>query len=167
MVSTNSQPKRGQKHQNSFAYVPSKHNPHKVKIAEIKIINCCQKCVEVLQYKQRFGKYKPLKQPTKCIQCQQKTVLNAYHALCGKCAKDSGCCAKCQISMEHEQEPDEKAIREKEREEQEMLKSLSERVRRSYIRKQERGDFEGAEKLLERSLANSGVDEDEEYDSDF
>ena len=155
-TSTQSGKKKGQKHQNTFAYVPSKHNPRIMKIAEIEIVLCCPKCVEILQFKQRIGKYKPLSQPGKCVKCQQRTVLNAYHATCKACATRHGECAKCHIKMEHEEVKDEskdaKII-------EEHVKNLSERLRRTYYRKIKDEKYEDAQMILDSRVDNSDGDE--------
>ena len=55
----------------------------------------CQKCDEVVAWKKQFGKYKPLKQPAKCVACRAPAVMLAYHQLCRACADDRATCAKC------------------------------------------------------------------------
>jgi len=49
----------------------------------------------VIEWKRRYGKYKPLKQPAKCLGCNQKAVHQAYHQLCPPCAGSRRVCAKC------------------------------------------------------------------------
>ena len=41
----------------------------------------------MIEWKRRYGKYKPLKQPAKCLGCNQKAVHQAYHQLCPPCAE--------------------------------------------------------------------------------
>ena len=49
----------------------------------------------MIEWKRRYGKYKPLKQPAKCLGCNQKAVHQAYHQLCPPCAGSRRVCAKC------------------------------------------------------------------------
>ena len=156
-TSTQSGKKKGQKYQNTFAYVPSKHNPRVMKIAAIEIVYCCPKCVEILQFKQRIGKYKPLTQPAKCVKCEQRKVFNAYHATCKDCAVKLNECAKCHIQMEHEVPKDES---KEAKEIEEKVAKLSERLRRTYLRKIKEKKHDEAMKILESST----ISEDE---SDF
>ena len=57
------QKKQGQKHKNQFAFVPNKFSSVAIKIASLPIEGVCRRCTEILQWKQRMGKYKPLTQP--------------------------------------------------------------------------------------------------------
>ena len=133
-----------------------------MKIAEIEIVLCCPKCVEILQFKQRIGKYKPLTQPAKCVRCEQRKVLNAYHASCRECALKLSECAKCHVKIEHEIAKDEskesKAV-------EEQVKGLSERLRRTYLRKLKEHKFEDAQKILDSQI-EGGDEWNEEDDSE-
>ncbi|XP_029468365.1 uncharacterized protein C9orf85 homolog isoform X3 [Rhinatrema bivittatum] len=55
----------------------------------------CQRCKDVLEWRVKFSKYKPLSQPRKCVKCLQKTVKDAYHTVCRPCACKLNLCAKC------------------------------------------------------------------------
>ncbi|XP_042304635.1 uncharacterized protein C9orf85 homolog isoform X4 [Sceloporus undulatus] len=55
----------------------------------------CQRCKEVLEWRVKFNKYKPLTQPKKCVKCLQKTVKDSYHVICKPCACELDLCAKC------------------------------------------------------------------------
>ena len=57
------QRKQGQKHKNQFAFVPNKFSAVALKIASLPIEGVCKRCTDILQWKQRMGKYKPLSQP--------------------------------------------------------------------------------------------------------
>lgn len=111
--------------------------------------------------RKRMGKYKPLSQPKKCVDCQQKTVTGAYHAICNACASARQVCAKCLENKEilpSTEQPKEDAIREK-MELDRILEKMNERQRRSYLRKRERGDDEGADKI--KNSAESKADDDD------
>ena len=59
------------------------------------VINCCPKCTGVIEWKIKYGKYKTLSAPAKCVDCLQKTVKYNYHIRCGPCVEKVGKCAKC------------------------------------------------------------------------
>ncbi|EOD35452.1 hypothetical protein EMIHUDRAFT_201559 [Emiliania huxleyi CCMP1516] len=90
MPGTNARRSGPPKHQNSFAWVPAsadKHNTLQDKVGKLDLRGgVCAKCYEVIEWKRRYGKYKPLKQPAKCLGCNQKAVHQAYHQLCPPCA---------------------------------------------------------------------------------
>ncbi|XP_047379769.1 uncharacterized protein C9orf85 homolog isoform X2 [Sciurus carolinensis] len=66
---------RPQKHQNTFSFKNDKFD----KSAQTKKINqklhdgLCQRCKEVLEWRVKYNKYKPLSKPKKCIPFQNKT----------------------------------------------------------------------------------------------
>ncbi|XP_014396770.1 PREDICTED: uncharacterized protein C9orf85 homolog isoform X2 [Myotis brandtii] len=55
----------------------------------------CQRCKEVLEWRVKYSKYKPLSKPKKCVKCLQKTVKDSYHIICRPCACELEVCAKC------------------------------------------------------------------------
>lgn len=97
--------KRKTAHQNKFAF---KHNKNSVKTARLiklpnKTLNCCPSCVKQIQWRVNYRKYKPLKQPKRCNNCDgkgSKGVLSAYHTVCAKCAKKKNMCAKCTMQKD-------------------------------------------------------------------
>ncbi|XP_016322389.1 uncharacterized protein C9orf85 homolog [Sinocyclocheilus anshuiensis] len=88
---------RGQKHQNVTAFKNDKFGASaQVKKAKSKVHGgLCQHCKDVLEWKVKYNKYKPLTQPRKCVKCLQKTVKDAYHIICKPCALKLELCAKC------------------------------------------------------------------------
>ncbi|XP_007434566.1 uncharacterized protein C9orf85 homolog [Python bivittatus] len=88
---------RAQRHQNAQAFRNDKYDTS----AQRKKINAklheglCQHCKEVLEWRVKFNKYKPLTQAKKCIKCLQKTVKDSYHIICKSCACELELCAKC------------------------------------------------------------------------
>ena len=87
-------------HQNATAWVPNradKHNSLQKKVNELKIDGVCQRCKDAIEWKRTYGKYKPLKQPSKCVGCGQKAVQQAYHVLCSPCSSSREVCAKCMV----------------------------------------------------------------------
>ncbi|XP_072618725.1 uncharacterized protein C9orf85 homolog isoform X2 [Vulpes vulpes] len=55
----------------------------------------CQRCKEVLEWRVKYSKYKPLSKPKKCVKCLQKSVKDSYHIICRPCACELEVCAKC------------------------------------------------------------------------
>lgn len=88
---------RPQKHQNTFSFRNDKFD----KSVQTKKINAklhdgvCQRCKEILEWRVKYGKYKPLSKPKKCVKCLQKTVKDSYHIMCRPCACELEVCAKC------------------------------------------------------------------------
>ncbi|KAI8897102.1 hypothetical protein BC833DRAFT_594922 [Globomyces pollinis-pini] len=140
-VSTSTGNKKFQRHKNKTAFVPNKFSQIALKIANTPIAGVCAKCKEILQWKQRMGKYKPLTQPKTCLICHKKSIVQAYHVICQPCQKVKRVCAKCHESTEIESEtPKTNAEQMKSDQEFELkIASLSERQKRSYLRKIDRG----------------------------
>ncbi|XP_054439239.1 uncharacterized protein C9orf85 homolog [Pteronotus mesoamericanus] len=88
---------RPQRHQNTFSFKNDKF----VKSVQTKKINeklhdgVCRRCKEVLEWRVKYSKYKPLSKPKKCVKCLQKTVKDSYHIMCRPCACELEVCAKC------------------------------------------------------------------------
>ncbi|XP_051056122.1 uncharacterized protein C9orf85 homolog [Phodopus roborovskii] len=88
---------RPQKHQNTFSFKNDKFD----KSVQTKKINAklhdgvCQRCKEVLEWRVKYSKYKPLSKAKKCVKCLQKTVKDSYHIICRPCACELEVCAKC------------------------------------------------------------------------
>lgn len=130
--------KKPQKHQNTTAWKADKHksDPKTKLIQSLTITNCCQHCTGVLEWKIKYGKYKPLTQPGKCVKCGEKRIKFAYHTLCTICAESSGHCAKCnkveEVVNKPEPTPEEAAKLDSELKQE--LKALPERKRRTFLR---------------------------------
>lgn len=101
-----------QKHQTTFTFKHDKFD----KSVQTKKINAklhdgvCQRCKEVLEWRVKYSKYKPLSKPKKCVKCLQKTVKDSYHIMCRPCACELEVCAKCgkkeEIVIPFNKEPD-------------------------------------------------------------
>ncbi|ACO69013.1 predicted protein [Micromonas commoda] len=57
----------------------------------------CRRCVQKVQWRFQFGKYKARAPSNKgnCGECKLKTVAFAYRSLCDKCAKERRLCPGC------------------------------------------------------------------------
>ncbi|XP_034025893.1 uncharacterized protein C9orf85 homolog [Thalassophryne amazonica] len=88
---------RAQKYKNTTAFKNDKYGATaQVKRAKSKIHDgLCQHCKDVLDWKVKYNKYKPLTQPRKCVKCSQKTVKDAYHIICKPCCLQLEICCKC------------------------------------------------------------------------
>ncbi|XP_054842542.1 uncharacterized protein C9orf85 homolog [Eublepharis macularius] len=88
---------RPQRHQNAEVFRNDKHDTsaHRKKINAKLHEGLCQHCKEVLEWRVKFNKYKPLTKPKKCVKCLQKTVKDSYHIVCKPCACELELCAKC------------------------------------------------------------------------
>ncbi|XP_050230438.1 uncharacterized protein LOC126679446 [Mercurialis annua] len=142
------------KHQNGFAWKPNagrKINETEVggKLRPLsEITGVCPRCKEQIDWKRRYGKYKFLSEPAKCLRCSKRAVRQAYHSLCTACAKEQNVCAKCCrhvgsivgrdcVEVEAEQKMLEDAI-----------KNARERDRRSLIRAMNKGTSKSSEKAV-------------------
>ncbi|KVH92638.1 Protein of unknown function DUF2039 [Cynara cardunculus var. scolymus] len=94
------------KHANKYAWKPNAG----VKINETEvggrfrplseITGVCPKCRDQIEWKRKYGKYKPLSEPAKCQKCTKRAVRQAYHNLCNACAREHNVCAKCSCRVE-------------------------------------------------------------------
>ncbi|KAJ8940171.1 hypothetical protein NQ318_019380 [Aromia moschata] len=93
---------RPQKYKNKTAF---KNNLHDTSgrtkfINSLQVSNVCVRCRDIIEWKIKYKKYKPLTQPRKCVKCDQKTVKQAYHVMCVECGNRLGVCTKCCQSKE-------------------------------------------------------------------
>ncbi|XP_006644750.1 uncharacterized protein C9orf85 homolog [Oryza brachyantha] len=134
------------KHQNRYAWKPNLGQ----KINETEpggrfrplseITGVCQRCKDQIDWKRRYGKYKPIVEPAKCQKCGKRNVRQAYHNVCTACSKDLGICAKCCTQVKQligrdvsEEESERKAL-------EEAIRGARERERRTLLRLMNRGN---------------------------
>ncbi|XP_053601673.1 uncharacterized protein C9orf85 homolog [Plodia interpunctella] len=124
--------KRPQKHQNKTAFKNDLHDTsHKTKLLNsLEITGVCKRCKDIIDWKIKYKKYKPLTAPKKCVGCDQKVIKHAYHLLCCKCAAEKNVCAKCCKPFENEEKEEVECPTDI----QQMLKGIPERKRRSVLR---------------------------------
>lgn len=48
-----------------------------------------------MEWRKKYRKYRPLRQPATCNDCHKKTVTAAYHRLCTPCARERRVCPFC------------------------------------------------------------------------
>lgn len=128
---------RPQKHKNKTAFKNTLHDTsHQTKfINNIQVCGVCSRCKDIIEWKIKYKKYKPLTQPRRCIKCDQKTVKYAYHVMCLECGRTLQLCTKCCTSKEIVPAMPNKEENTKLNEElQTLLQSLPERKRRTFVR---------------------------------
>ena len=145
-------------HQNREAWIPNradKQNTLKKVVEALPNQGVCQRCYEQIEWKKQYGKYKPLKQPAKCVGCGRRNVEHSYHTLCKSCARDRNACAKCAIQAPKppERASDSEALERLPSADE--LAEMNERQRRSALRKVEKA--KAARKQRERDAAEAAA----------
>uniref|UniRef100_A0A182QLS8 Uncharacterized protein n=1 Tax=Anopheles farauti TaxID=69004 RepID=A0A182QLS8_9DIPT len=137
---------RPQKHQNSYAFknnLHDKHTPLIKLITNLNVCEVCEHCKSIIDWKIKYRKYKPLTQPKSCSKCGERKVKRAYHVICRECALANRCCAKCLKSADEASiippEPTEQEQVKLKAEMDQLIKSLPERKRRTFLRYMNRG----------------------------
>ena len=129
--------KRPQRYQNTRAFKNDLYDKtaQTKKINNLQISNVCERCKSVLEWRIKYKKFKPLKAPSTCTKCSQKTVKHAYHIMCKPCADKNEVCPKCGKHEELvEPKPTPEELLKLDQEMQAMLKTLPERKRRTFLR---------------------------------
>ncbi|XP_071844768.1 uncharacterized protein [Apostichopus japonicus] len=159
--------KKGQKYKNSSKFKNNLHDNSKrtQEINSMVISEVCKRCMQIIQWKIQYKKYKQLTQPKKCTKCLQKTVKKAYYVICSKCAKDNRTCAKCGEKAEiiHENTPTASEAAAQQSALEAELRYMTERERRAYYRNQRKVkvDEEGPDSCD----GNDDLEEDGDNDS--
>ncbi|TKY50152.1 C9orf85-like protein [Spatholobus suberectus] len=134
------------KHQNKYAWKPNADR--KINETEVggrfrplsEITGVCPRCKEQIEWKRRYGKYKPLLQPAKCQRCSKRNVRQAYHNLCSGCAKEHGVCAKCCCGGNRIVGRDISEVEAEQKMLEEAIKNSRERERRALLRAMNKGN---------------------------
>lgn len=136
---------RTQKYKNKSVFKNDLHDktPKQIMLNNLNISEVCTRCKDVLEWKIKYKKYKPLSQAKTCTKCHERNIKKAYHVLCRGCALQTKVCAKCLKSSETvEIIPAEPSMQEQIKLKAEMdrlIKSLPERKRRAFLRYMEKG----------------------------
>eukprot|EP00826_Nyctotherus_ovalis_P036749 TRINITY_DN3284_c0_g2_i2.p1 TRINITY_DN3284_c0_g2~~TRINITY_DN3284_c0_g2_i2.p1 ORF type:complete len:215 (+),score=68.74 TRINITY_DN3284_c0_g2_i2:82-726(+) len=127
--------KEGQKHQNVYKFRPNKNSRKSRALVSTPLDKLCKRCYEILKWKLDYHKYKPLKEPGKCIKCESKTVVKAYRMFCDNCAAKNKICSKCGNKTEEFHHVGTKMSKDERVEKvEEILATLKEREKRSIMR---------------------------------
>lgn len=147
---------RSQKYQNKTKFKNNLHDTsHNTKfINTLEIDNVCVRCKSIIEWKIKYKKYKPLKNPSTCVKCHNKNVKQAYHTMCSDCSKQLKVCPKCGQQKELVESSSAVNIELllKSPKVEEAVKSLSERRRRTFYRQisNPQNDFKTEEEILEK-----------------
>ncbi|XP_059642309.1 uncharacterized protein LOC132284243 isoform X2 [Cornus florida] len=133
------------KHQNKYAWKP--HAGIKINETEVggrfrplsEVTGVCPRCKEQIEWKRKYGKYKPLVEPAKCQRCSKRNVRQAYHNLCTACAKEQNVCAKCSCRVGSIIGRDCSEVEAEKKMLEEAIKNARERDRRSLLRAMNKG----------------------------
>ncbi|VDO03235.1 unnamed protein product [Rodentolepis nana] len=172
---------RPQKHANSKAFVNNLHDTSKLieKLSQLEMHGLCQRCKEIIEWKIKYKKYKPLTKPSTCVKCSQRNIKRAYYTVCETCIASLHVCGKCAQNNEIVVPLPNPKEEETERFFFANLKKMRERERRTILRimesKKEDTDSKVAEYLdkVELSSNREKLDEDffdsqdENSDDDF
>ncbi|KAM0033447.1 hypothetical protein Hdeb2414_s0016g00486251 [Helianthus debilis subsp. tardiflorus] len=148
-----SRPRTGPpKHANKYAWKPNAG----VKINETEvggrfrplsdITGVCPKCKDQIEWKRKYGKYKPLSEPAKCQKCTKRAVRQAYHNLCNACAKEHNVCAKCSCHVDLIVGRDITEVEAEQKMLQAAISNARERDKRSLLRAMNKGKAQTKEK---------------------
>ncbi|EDW27761.1 GL19837 [Drosophila persimilis] len=136
---------RAQKHKNRFVFKNDLHDktPQQMRLNAMHVSTVCQRCKEVIEWKIKYKKYKPLTQAKTCSHCKERTVKKAYHVICRECAIKAHACAKClktadEVAIEAP-EPTPQEEQQLQVEMDRLVKSFSERKRRAFVRYMAKG----------------------------
>lgn len=151
-----------QKHQNKFAWKPN--GGRKINETEVggrfrpfsEVTGVCPRCKEQIEWKRKYGKYKPLTEPAKCQKCSKRAVRQAYHNLCLACAKDNNVCAKCSCRVERIVGRDLSEVEAEQRSLEEAIKNARERDRRSFLRAMNKGKPHSSAKIPSNDGSKAG-----------
>ncbi|KAL8251189.1 hypothetical protein R6Q59_034882 [Mikania micrantha] len=143
---SSSRPRSGPpKHANKFAWKPKAG----VKINETEvggkfrplsdITGVCPKCKDQIEWKRKYGKYKPLTEPAKCQKCTKRAVRQAYHNLCTACAREHNVCAKCSCHVDRIVGRDITEVEAEQKMLQAAISNARERDKRSLLRAMNKG----------------------------
>lgn len=132
-----------QKYQNKTAFKNTLHDTSKKtkEINQIELEGLCERCKEIIEWKIKYKKYKPLTVAKKCTKCEQRTIKQAYFIVCPACISQLTVCGKCGCKKELILKPGPTASEQMSLESQfkQELEMLPERKRRTFIRLQAQG----------------------------
>jgi len=134
--------KERQKHQNVYKFRANKNSRKTRALAGTPLDKLCKRCYEILKWKLDYHKYKPLKEPGKCIKCESKSIVKAYRMFCDNCATKHKICSKCGNKTEEYHQVGSKMTKDEKLEQVEkILATLKEREKRSITRAIMKGEI--------------------------
>jgi hypothetical protein len=158
---------RFQSHQNKYGFRHNKNSKKTTKILALPNSGLCKRCYDIIEWRKKFRKYKPLKDPGKCADCLQRTVKLAYHTLCPGCAEKRGTvCAKCCLSRDIIQE-EKSNLEENDVMDMLLASGVKERHRRTILRIWEKNEATDEEIIELINKYDKNLKEEEELKLDF
>ncbi|KAL3640208.1 hypothetical protein CASFOL_011794 [Castilleja foliolosa] len=150
------------KHQNKFAWKP--HGGQKINPTELggslkpysEVTGVCPRCKTQIDWKRKYGKYKPLSEPAKCQRCSKRNVRQAYHNLCNGCAKEHNVCAKCSCQVNHIVGRDLSEVEAEQKAMEEAIRNARERDKRSLLRAMNKGKSQSSTALKNDDESEAG-----------
>ncbi|KAI8016832.1 Receptor-like protein kinase FERONIA [Camellia lanceoleosa] len=118
------------------------------------VTGVCHRCKDQIEWKHKYGKYKPLTEPAKCQRCSKRAVRQAYHNLCTACAKEQHVCAKCSSRVDRIIGRDISEVEAEQKMLDEAIKNARERDRRTLLRAMNKG--KSLSSTSEKSLMDNG-----------
>ncbi len=135
--------KEGQKYQNEFKFRANKYSKKTKALASTPLDKLCKRCYEILKWKLTFHKYKPLREPGKCLKCCEKAVVKAYRSICDVCSTKYKICSKCGDKLDEFYQVGPRMTKQQKLEKIEaILSTLKEREKRSIIRGVMKGEID-------------------------
>ncbi|KAI6660673.1 hypothetical protein LOD99_10353 [Oopsacas minuta] len=164
--------KLGQKYQNTRTYTVCSRlatlTPQQQSIKDTEVTGLCKRCTEIIQWKIKYGKYKALSVPKKCLNCGMKSVTRAYFTICKECADDKGCCGKCQGDNAIGSFPESKDVKVKELNYlKEEMRYMKERERRKLVREMNKSSKGAVTKVTKPSERNAESSESSQSEDDL
>ncbi|KAG0568162.1 hypothetical protein M758_7G188100 [Ceratodon purpureus] len=163
-------PRGPPKHQNKVVWKPNagvKKNETEVGSKQRPfpaITGVCPRCKQQIEWRRKYGKYKPLVEPGKCNDCGKRAVRQAHHTICIACSKNRNVCAKCCRPAETIVGSNVDAEEVERKELEEALKTMRERDRRTLLRTMQGGNG-GLKKPNKKENDDEDTDSYDEEDS--
>ena len=87
--------KKPQKHKNKSAFQIQFDTMALEKQKKVSLKLLCKRCVEIMNWKLQFNKYKKITEPGRCNYCHEKNVIRSYMKACDTCSEKEEVCPKC------------------------------------------------------------------------
>lgn len=78
--------KKPQKHQNKTAFKIQFDTQALEKQKKVSLNLLCKRCVDQMNWKLQFNKYKKITEPGRCNFCHEKNVVRSYMKACDPCS---------------------------------------------------------------------------------
>lgn len=129
--------KKPQKHQNKMAFKIQFDTQALEKQKKVSLHLLCKRCVEQMNWKLQFNKYKKITEPGRCNFCHEKNVVRSYMKACDSCSEKEKVCPKC-LEKDFELPEGEVKLSEKEKlqREKEEEKSMNDYIDTLRVRSQ-------------------------------